>query len=153
MVCEASDSQGPITSSFSQQPIVVENRLLVCSGYALPEPGNLEDQALIFSTQMNHVGMFEDQVYVEMERVWSRVMVSKSWIEEPEVPLRPLQSCQGRRRNSQPSYPLYSKWLTYHLFLMLAFQVKFHFEREKKMSKKSNLKSVRKCIIKPVFSS
>lgn len=42
---------------------------------------------------MNHVRMFEDQVYVEMERVWSRMVVSKLWIEEPEVSLRPLQSC------------------------------------------------------------
>lgn len=49
---------------------------------------------------VNHVGMFEDQVHVEMERVRSRRVVSKLWSEEPEVPLRPLQSCEGKRRNS-----------------------------------------------------
>lgn len=59
----------------------------------MPEPGNLDYQTLVFSNQMNHVRMFEDQVYVEMERVWSRMVVSKLWIEEPEVSLRPLQSC------------------------------------------------------------
>lgn len=75
--------------------------------------------------------MFEEQVHVEMERGWSRMEVSKLWIEESEVPLGSLQSCQGRRRNSQPSFPLHSKWFKFHLFFMLAFQVKFHFEGEK----------------------
>lgn len=66
------------------------------------------------------MGMFEGPVNVEVERVWSRMVVFRLCFEEPEVIFRPLKS--GReRRNSQLPHPPHSKQLKFHLIYMLAF--------------------------------
>lgn len=39
------------------------------------------------------MAVFEEQVNVEMERVWSSMVVSMLYVEKPEVRLRHFQSC------------------------------------------------------------
>lgn len=75
--------------------------------------------------------MFEEQGNVEMEGVWSRRGVFKLCVEEPEVSIRPLQRCWGEK-NSQPSCHVTQSGSHFICFNMLAFQVQFHLEEEKK---------------------
>lgn len=95
--------------------------------------------------------MFEEQVNVEMERVWSRMVVSTLCVEKQEVLLDLLELLEEKKFSAFIPTSLRAAPIPSVLFVRLPSKISFG-GRKKGLGKVIK-KIVMECILKPVFHS